>query len=231
MKNGLATDIIKLLLFALIIGGFSATIDYLRISNAEKPIFCLKEFDENTKKEEFTSLLYTAERQVRKNASEPLYRSKNIKYELFGIFDLKVPKKYFESNLDKKIVLTETDNCDGQSRLYYVDENIKIYTYCLDKIELDINDIKTDLLTELSKDSVKTISEIKSRLLVKKYLPNDLTIYESTDIDYSTNGLILYECNRENVKDYYIGSKNILQKEEFCTYKSDIPETNNSNVE
>ncbi|MBQ6323720.1 MAG: hypothetical protein IJI22_02690 [Bacilli bacterium] len=221
MKNNFALSIIEILIFGLVIGTFCATLDYLRISNAETPMFCLKEYNETTKIENFTSLLYTAERKVREDNTEPLYKSKNIKYKLFGIINIKVPEKYLESNFDKKINITETENCANESKLYFADQNIKVYTYCIDEIEIGSVNEEETLKKKLNEDSTKTVNELKNRLLISKFSPGDIITYELKNKEVSADGITLYQCDRINVNDIYIGTTKTIQQPDFCTYKDD----------
>lgn len=218
MKKNLGIEIIELLSIIFTISSFFAIIDYLRITNAEEPMFCRKEYDDNSKKEIYTSLLYTGERTVRKDNNEPLYNSKNIKYNLFGIFEIKTIDKYIESDYDNKLLLTETENCANQSELYFADENIKVYTYCLDKIE--IGESGKTLLEELKTNSIKLVNELERKLLLAQY-SSDIVKYESNSSAISNTGIVLFQCTKDNINDVYIGKQGIIQQPDFCTYKDD----------
>jgi len=219
MKNN-ALDIFKLLLFALIIGGFSAGIDYIRMINAEIPMFCKKDYDKKTKIETYTSLLYTAERRVIKNNKEPLYNSRNIKYNLFGIITIDIPNFPVNRSIFK-IETIENESCNNISQLYYADKNIKVYTYCLESIEIQDETGNNPLSSYLEKDSLKTINEIEANMLLKNYDTSATEYYESTDVDFTEKGLSLYRCNQPNINDVYIGPKNMPFQSDFCTYKDD----------
>ena len=212
------SNVLKLLIFIVLFGIITAGIDYLRMNSGEVPIFNLKKYDEKTKIQTFRGMFYKAKRKVTVSPKESLVDSSNMEYAIL-IFNLNVPRQFKEIVLPYKVKTKETENCQEQSKLYYADKNVKVYTYCLDNISIVRNEKEESLLSYLEKDS-DFIYDIDSKLAyMGLYIDNSTLVLKDRE-NLSNQGLNIYHCNN-NVKDFYITPANANFKADFCTPKDD----------
>ena len=202
----------------LVIG--STAFDYLRMSGGQLPIFNISNYNENTKVQSFNGLIYQAKRQVKASPNESLIDSKNISFMIFN-YDLKVPSQYRDINSTISLETTEKSKCNESSILYYADNNIKIYTYCLEDIRVKDNN-KSNSLKEIIKSNNRIIDEIDKSLAFTGIANDHSTLmFQNRDDDFTNLGLTMYRCNKVNINDVYFAPKNTPMKDDFCTYKDD----------
>lgn len=209
----------KILIVIILLGLSSAGIDLIRMNNNKLPIFNLKKYDPNNKIQIFRGIFYQAKRTIKASPKESLIDSKDIKFT-FIIFNIKTSQNFETEEIDYNIETTETTNCTENAKLYYADEKIKVYTYCLEKINIINKNKKEELIDYLKKDN-QIIDEIDSRLTyLGLYSDLSTLMFQSPD-NYSNNGLKMYRCNKKNINDVYIGPKDLEFQADFCTYKDD----------
>lgn len=203
----------------LLIAGM-AGLDYYLVTKGEKPIFVKSYYDESHKKQYYNGIVHQIIRDVYSSPSEPIENSKKLTYELFS-FPFDIPITSYKSTFDYTIETKETDNCTNNSILYYADKDIKIYTVCLDKIEIKENNKSTELkdYNQKNKNIVNTITnDLGYRGL---YVDDTTRIFKDRNNNFTNNGLTVYQCNTVNIGDYYIGPKDLAFQNDFCTYKED----------
>ena len=219
--------IIKLLLLFVLLGSIATVIDYTRIMAGETPIFNVKEYDKKTKKETFTSIFYKAERTVYASPNEKFVDSKDIKFKLL-FFDINVPKQFIEKTFEFSVETKNEDVCSS-SKLLYADRAIKIYTYCLEEVNIidNLTKKKDSLLNYLYND-YSIIDDIDSKLIFQgtendKSQDSNGTIlkFKSDKDKFTNNGLVMYRCNKLYVNDVYFAPKDTPIIDDFCQYKDD----------
>ena len=185
-----------------------AGIDYLRMNNNELPVFNISFYNTKNRTQGFKGIFYTASRKVRANPNESLYESSKVKFKLLW-FDLKITNKFPKYKEKYTYSLTKSETCE-KSSLYYADLDIKVYTYCLDEVKVN----NKELNSSLSKNN-RLIDDILNFLsYTGLYSDNSTMMFENDDIK-------IYQCNKENINDIYIGSKDMTFNNDFCTRKDD----------
>ena len=208
----------ELILLALLISFGSALIDYGRMSAGEKPVFCLKDYNAETKVETFTGILYKAERKVLDNTDERVLNSTNIHYH-FLTFSLPMPTQFKYPKKSYSLTPTISNNCQGSS-LYYADLNTKIYFYCVDSV---------DVLEKDSKEAISLKNYIKNNPSFPEIMVSDGSFFglnndqttQQYHMNYTSTGIDIYRCQRTNINDIYIVPKGTSMQPDFCTYKND----------
>lgn len=195
--------IFSIFLFIVLLAG----IDYYRMSNMKKPIFCNSFYDGQI--ETCKGILHTTTRKVRVKTDEPLEDSSDFYFNIF-IFSFKIPKKDVEKPVKYTIDTVEKKDC-SDAKLYYADLDIKVYTYCLDSIELNHKEFDTFL-----KEDNSILEDVENFIGFKGKLNEDVLEFESTD-----NNLRIFQCDKENINDVTIGPYNMKYLDSFCTYKDD----------
>lgn len=125
-------------------------------------------------------------------------------------------RTYYKSNNIIKINPTKNEYCDYIPKLYYEEKDRKIYSYCLDKIEIKlgnnfielkdyfnnhtINDFENFFTGGISYDDGGTI--IYKDGGTKKYLKGDTTVLICRTV--------------EGNRDIYIGNKHMNYERNFC---------------
>lgn len=216
-------NIVKILVVLIIIAIGTCGVDYLRMSSGQLPIFCVAEYNSSKRVQTFQGILYKAERHVRASSNEALVESNNIKFKIVNKYSVKIPSKYTKEVItDYQIETKETKECREPSKLYYADEKIKVYTYCLDSITINNSGKKDDLLTYLKNDP-EILDKLNSKLAYKGLSADNSTQIYTTypDTKYTNNGLTYFKCDKLNIDDVYIGPKDMQLQEDFCTYKDD----------
>lgn len=210
---------IKNVLIVIIVFGFAtAGIDYSRMNSGEVPLFNLSSYNQKTNIQNYRGLFYIAERKVKASTKEPLVDSTNMKFKIL-VFDVNVPRKFNTTNTFT-VETKETKDCDGKSILYYADMKIKVYTYCLDSI--NIKEGKSESLASILKKDISIIDDIDNKLdFYGVYKDNSTLEFHDKKDEFTNNGLSMYRCNKENINDVYIAPKDTTFKDDFCTYKDD----------
>lgn len=120
------------------------------------------------------------------------------------------------------VEIIETNDCNNEAKLYYTEDNYKIYTYCVDKILIGDKNNKYEL-SEYLKSDRNVIDEIIAKLTVEaQAFDGGTNIYRDNESEkIATGNLTIIKCNRylengKTNKDIYIGSQTMDMKEEFC---------------
>ena len=217
----------RLILLFLLLGIASTGIDYTRITTGETPIFNIREFDSKTKKETFKGMFYVFERKVSASTSEKLVDSKNLKFEILTR-KIEVPKQYTEKVFEFNVETKNEETCSS-SKLLYADRAIKIYTYCLEEINIiDNSTKKSDTLLNYLYNDYTIIDDIDSKLMFLGTVRDNtqdstgtILRFKSDEDKFTNEGLVLYRCNKLYVNDVYIAPKDTEIKDDFCKYKDD----------
>lgn len=212
---------IKLLFLLAFVFLLSAGVDYLRMKNGKLPIFCKSMYNPNKNVQMFIHPFYSAHRKVRASVQEPLSDSSHVGFYLFNI-PLPIERVYQEEKESLTVSTKEISNCSEKAKLYYANLFIKVYTYCLDDIQVTVNNKSDTLLSYLEKD-ITIIDDIDSKLAFMGLYGNTNTLeFISRDDKNITNlGLKIYRCNDTNVNDVTIGPLSMEYQKDFCTYKDD----------
>ena len=121
-----------------------------------------------------------------------------------------------------EIETIETKNCDNRAKLYYNDNDRKIYTYCLDEINIKTEG-KSYKLSEYLSNHNKLIDEIiGSMTLISGLNDGGTNIYrDGGSLGFTNNGLTIIKCKTlDGNRDIYIGPESLEFKENFCNNKS-----------
>ncbi len=210
----------NVLIIVLLLGFITAGVDYARMNSGDVPIFNISSYNQKSNIQTYRGLFYIAERKVKASISEPLVDSSNMQYKIL-VFDLNVPRKF--NTVETFTVETKvTENCHEDSKLYYADLKIKVYTYCLDSIKIENNGKSTDLDKTIKKNS-GIIDDIDNKLaLTGVYKDNKTLMFIDKENELSSNGLTMYRCNDNNINDvYFAPSDTPFREKDFCTYKDD----------
>ena len=114
------------------------------------------------------------------------------------------------------IIISKTINCDNNAKLYHQKNNTKIYSYCLDKIEVIIDNKPIELKEYLKNNSINDL--INSLEKTASLYDGGTNIYNDGGSKRITNnGIALIKCNTiDGNKDIYIGNKDMQYKSNFC---------------
>ena len=209
----------NLLVIVIVLGFLTAGVDYARMNAGDAPIFNIKSYDQTTNIQTYRGLFYVAERKVKASVDEPLVDSSNMQYKIL-IFDLKVPRKF--NTADTFTIETKvTSNCHEQSKLYFANLKVKVYTYCLDEISIKDGGKSKELLSYLEKDH-KIIEDIDNKLdFTGIYKDKTTLMFQAKNDEFTNNGLTMYRCNKDNINDVYFAPNDTPFMKDFCTYKND----------
>jgi hypothetical protein len=211
----------NIILIVILIGALTAGIDYLRMMSGEVPMFNISSYNERKRIQTYQGLFYQASRKISVSTNESLVDSSNMKFLILNYYEIDVPRQFKDVKLSYTVE-TEVSNECSNSTLYYADKDIKVYTYCLDSIKLNTGTSNKNLITYLKKDN-SIIDDIDQKLAYRGLLTDDTTLYfkSRSDDSFTTNGLAMYRCNKENINDVYIGPIDMTFQSDFCTYKDD----------
>ena len=217
----------KLLLLFILLGAITTAVDYVRIMAGETPIFSIKEYSTKTRKQTFKGPFYVAERTVSASTKEKFVDSKNIKLKIL-FYSVNVPKQFVEKQFEFSVETKNEETC-SESKLLYADRAIKIYTYCLEEINIiDNNTKKKDTLLNYLYNDYTIIDDIDSKLIFKGTEKDNtqgstgtILKFTSDEDKFTNNGLVMYRCNKLYVNDVYVAPKDTPIREDFCKYKDD----------
>ena len=207
MKRILKT-IIKVIIIIILYAFISATIDYLRIKESQKPIFTTNSYNKETRIQTYQGLIYSISRKIYSLPEEPIEDSKNITYNTL-LFKEKIKQKK-KNLLKNEIKYIEEESC-SESKLIYADKNNKIYYYCINNLKINTPKETIDFDTKI-KDNNKYLNKLIN-IIPFTGLYND----NKTEI-YRNNNLKVFKCQNNN---YYITTPNNDFQEDFCTVKDD----------
>ena len=217
----------RIIILALILGVVSAGVDYTRIMTGETPIFNIREYNSNTRTETFKGFFYVFERKISASTKEKIVDSKNIKYKILK-YKIDVPKQYIEKEFEFSIETKKEEVC-STSKLLYANKDIKIYTYCLEEINIiDNTTKKREALFNYLNNDYTIIEDIDSKLLFlgtvvdnKDGSTGTILKYKSDEDKFTNNGLTMYRCNKLYINDIYLAPEGTEIIGDFCKYKDD----------
>lgn len=218
-KSGLFNSIINVFIICVLAGFLTAAIDYFRMKSGEVPIINVNTYDEKRKVQTFKGIFYRAERKVATSPKEPLVDSSNMKFAIL-VFDLNVPKNFNDDERDYSIKTKEVGDCQENAKLYYADENIKVYTYCLESIDIKEKK-KTMSLDKFIKNDATILDEIDANMSYLGLVNDSSTLKFKDYNNVSNNGLSMYKCHKTNINDVYFAPQSVDFQPDFCTYKDD----------
>lgn len=207
-----------LILFTLF-GVLTAGLDYLRMNSGLAPIFNINKFDEKTRIQSYRGLFYQASRKVKVSTNESLVDSSNIEYTVLNQ-KINVPKQFKKQERDFLIKTNVIKDCTEQSKLYYADLNVKVYTYCLNDIKVEENNKTKELKDLLTKDK-NILKNIDYKLAYTGINADKTTLMYEDLYNLSNNGLTMYRCNKQNINDVYFAPAGVSMQQDFCAYKDD----------
>lgn len=207
-----------LIIFTLF-GVLTAGLDYLRMNSGLAPIFNISKFDEKTRIQSYRGLFYQASRKVKVSTNESLVDSSNIEYTVLNQ-KINVPKQFKKQERDFLIKTDVIKDCTEQSKLYYADLNVKVYTYCLNDIKVEENNKTKELKDLLTKDK-NILKNIDYKLAYTGINADKTTLMYEDLYNLSNNGLTMYRCNKQNINDVYFAPAGVSMQQDFCTYKDD----------
>ena len=222
--------IYKIVLIIILIGLLTTLIDYMQLKNNDFPLFSLRSYEAKTKKETFRGLFYKATRKVSISNAETIALSSDLKFT-FLLFNLPLKRNELPIDKDFTIETKEEKKCTS-SKLYFYNDNIKVYTYCLDDITINENNEKKSLKKALTKD-VSIINKIENYLFISKKNSLMTKYVDIEETNLTNKGFSLIKCESKDNNDIYVGPKAMEFQEDFCTLKDDIPkkETPSNNEE
>ena len=187
----------KLLFLFVLLGALSTGIDYARITAGETPVFNKKSYNSKTHVERFRGLFYIAERKVKSSVNEPLVDSSDIKFKVLT-FKIDVPRQFKEQTFEFSLETKNEETCQA-SKLIYADRAIKIYTYCLEEVNvIDNSTNKKDTLVNYLKNDYTIIDDIDSKLIFLGTKADNtqgsngsILRFKSEDDSFTNNGLEL----------------------------------------
>ena len=133
----------NLLIIVILFGVGTAGADYARMTTGNVPLFNISSYQSKERIQSYRGLFYQGSRRVTVSPDEPLVDSSDITFTVL-FWDINVPRSYKEVQEEFTVETKESTEC-GQSKLVYADLNIKVYTYCLD----EINIVKSDKTVSL----------------------------------------------------------------------------------
>ena len=222
--NGLFGTVKELCLLFLLVSIGSCLIDYGRITSGKVPLFCVKNYNEETKIESFRGIFYQASRKVTVSPEEELTDSTEIKF--YAVTKpIAVPSSFKHHEFSYTINTKVSDIC-GDAQLYYADDETKLYTYCLDEIKLqEIGSKKDKDLSEYLKKDSSLMEDIVSFIPYRGlYSDNETLLFRTTDNTLVNNGLTILRCHKKGINDIYVGPVDMIMQGDFCTYKIDDDE-------
>lgn len=113
-----------------------------------------------------------------------------------------------------KFSFNDIDNCVNKAQFLLELDGRKVYTYCIDDVNVIHNGVKEKLESFILNDN-DSIDEIISSLKLKDVLSDG-----GTKI-YNGGNISLIKCNTlDGNKDIYIGNKNMKLKSNFCDHNN-----------
>ena len=211
----------NLLIFVILVGSLTAFIDYTRMVSSEGPLFSISSFNEKSGIQSYRGLFYQASRRVKVNKDEPLSDSSEITYTVLTK-KISIPSKSSNDSFLFSLDTKSSEFCSNSS-LYYADNDIKVYTYCLDSIDVKKKKKKSTkpLLSYLEKDNSIIFDIVQNVPFMGLYNDNSTEFFKSIDTSFTESGLIIYQCNKPYINDIYLLPLTASFQPDFCTYKDD----------
>lgn len=117
---------------------------------------------------------------------------------------------------NSNLIVNELENCDNVAKLYYETDRVKIYSYCLDSIEVIVDDKTIDLKEYLKNNTIDNLINMLEK--ESTFYDGGTTIYKDGGTKKITSkGITLIKCNTlDGNRDIYIGNKDMEYKANFC---------------
>lgn len=193
--------IILIIILSIIgLGVIFGTVDYIRFKNDKNPIFTIYVHGKSNW-DKYYGLGYLI---VKNDDCEDVF----VK---FGSY-LSTYACFLGPDYPTNIKIIKSENCNAKADLYFTEENRKVYTYCIDEINIykgkDVLSLKEYL--GLDEDGIEFIIE---------------NFAEDSNNSYDDGGSILYHGDNFNIlkchtimgnNDIYIGDKNMGYSSNFC---------------
>lgn len=182
-------------------------IDFACIFLLDRPMFAIK----GNVPYKYSGLLYDTYRCP--EYSVPQVKMKGTK------FSCAIDFKY-------KIVTSEEEVCDNASRtkLYYEENDRRVYTRCLNSISIKYEDMTVNLIDFIkNNDSLEEAIDKLTLTHVNTMWDGGTKIYkDGGTTEYSSSGLTLIRCNKMLEdgtvnKDIYFGTSDMEFKDNYCT--------------
>ena len=223
---GLLKKIRNLLFLFVLIAAGTAYWDYNQMRQGNYPIFCKDSYNAKTKIETCRGIFYIAERKVKRDTSERLELSKNIKYKYLNqTASIQLPHPKDEKEF---VLLVSANNTCGSSVLYYEWDDKKLYLDCIDSIRVKAKDEKNSKeLKDALNDSASLIEDVLMNLsFVGKDVDGVTEKYMTMDDSFATRRIYAYRCHNGVVNDIYL-TMNPVMAPDYCLLKNDtlkVPE-------
>jgi hypothetical protein len=192
-------------------------IDYIKLENEKVPIFSIKLSGSDSFKDIYYGLGYKFMISPVITGEEPFQTSKLIEGG-FWFFTWSIHRTYVISDYISTISIVEQSDCDNTKKLYYtLNDETRIYTYCLEKIIYN-HGIEKELSQAL-KDTPVIIENLINRADEEEtYRDGGSKMYRlSKDNIFVKNNMSILKCNTsDGNKDYYIGNEDMEYLNDFC---------------
>lgn len=208
----------NVILLVILFGFGTAGIDYYRMTKGFVPIFNRSYYYSQGRIQEYRGLFYKAERHITSSTRESLEDSKDIQFQLFQL-KYKIPSTKKNDTIEYTLDVQKSEMCSGTSLLYYADLDVKVYTYCIDDIQIKGKNQGT-LSEKLSSDK-DFLQDLYSRLSYQGLLLDGKTQFFNSNETFAKEGVTLYRCNDGFIQDVYITPLGTSIQPDFCTYKDD----------
>ena len=194
-------------------------VDYIQVIHGNYPVFTYSRKQTSDRIDIFQGVLHSVNRKIKNSNQEPFLESEEVVFQLFSWKKkIKYPKEKVEKSF--QVNYTKKENCQGKASLYYADLERKVYTYCLEDVEVSIQGNRSRLYSLLEKSS-SIIEEIDRRLSFKGVYQKKAYDFISLEDGISTQGLRMFRCINDPITDIYIGDSSMTFQEDFCTDKDD----------
>jgi len=134
--------------------------------------------------------------------------SNALKNERISIDDLdSYDISYIKEEKEKVFIETSVEkNCDKKAKLYYSDSNVNVYTYCLNSVNVTINDKAYNL-----SDYFKLGGTIHSNMdfIVNKLIDSE---FFKDALIYKDGGSAIYRSTESSIAEEVRGIKKVLSK-------------------
>lgn len=205
-------------LITIIVLGISfCIVDYTRIKSGEMPIFVIAQHDKSGPEIDYYGLGYKVVRNPGVSHREQIYTDNYVKFGLW-FYTWKIEMNKPSILYTHRLKTIETSNCNNKASFYYTLDNKKIYSYCLDSIQISNDGEFIELKNYLEQDE-NIVDEIINAITYKDSLFDGGTkIYkDGGTTEYTNNGITIINCHTlDGNRDIYIGPKNMTMQSNFC---------------
>lgn len=207
----------------IILGIVFGTIDYDRVNNDMKPLFCINKIDRPHSNETCWGIGYKVQRDIDISYySEPLRRQNSIKFGLWSDKkELYRKVDYDDYSGDYFFTIKEQKKC-SKPELYYTDnEGKNYYLWCLDEVEINFSDGPMTLYKALKNKEIFLPHIINFLTYYNGWYDGGTSIYKDIRNEYSKYGFSILLCKTMNDEkkqnnDIYIGPLFMSYEKGFC---------------